>query len=131
MGSRFLISALAVGLGLTGTRVQAALMYATSGNDIARFDSGATGVVTSLPVTGLHPGESLISTDVRPANHVLYGVGSSGRVSTIRPNTGVATAVNTTSSFTANGTTFPVDFNPVPARIRVISNTGQNLRLNP
>src|SRR4051794_33895674 len=59
-------------LALATTRAQAVLMYATSGNDIARFDTGATGVVTSVPVTGLQTGESLVGIDVRPANQVLY-----------------------------------------------------------
>lgn len=107
------------------------LLYATSGNDLARFDSGATGVVTSVPVTGLQAGESLIGIDVRPANQVVYGVGSSSRLYTINPLTGVATQVGTAGAFALSGTSFAVDFNPVPDRIRVISNTGQNLRLNP
>lgn len=109
----------------------AILLYATSGNDLARFDSGATGVVTSVPVTGLQAGESLVGIDVRPANQLLYAVGSSSRLYTINPLTGVATQVGSAGAFTLNGTSFAVDFNPVPDRIRVISNTGQNLRLNP
>jgi len=113
------------------TRAQAVLLYASSGNDIARFDSGATGVVTSVPVTGLQAGESLVGIDVRPANQVLYGVGSSSRLYTINPLTGVATQVGTAGAFTLNGTAFAVDFNPVADRVRVISNTGQNLRINP
>jgi hypothetical protein len=118
-------------LALATTRAQAVLIYATSGNDIARFDSGATGVVTSVPVTGLQAGESLVGIDVRPANQVLYGVGSSSRLYTINPLTGAATQVGTAGAFTLNGTAFAVDFNPVPDRLRVISNTGQNLRINP
>src|SRR4051794_31180437 len=109
----------------------AVLLYATSGNDIARFDSGATGVVTSVPVTGLQTGESLVGIDVRPANQVLYGVGSSSRMYTINPLTGAATVVGTAGQFTLNGTSFAMDFNPMVDRIRVISNTGQNMRLNP
>ena len=37
-------------------RMMLALVVATSGNDLARFDTGATGVVTSVPVTGLQGG---------------------------------------------------------------------------
>ena len=36
-----------------------------------------------------------------------------------------------TGSFTLSGTDFGFDFNPTVDRIRVVSNTGQNLRLNP
>ena len=110
---------------------RAVLLYATSGNDLARFDSGATGVVTSVPVSGLQGGETLVGIDVRPANQLLYGLGSSSRLYTINPLTGVATQVGAAGAFTLNGTSFGVDFNPVPDRLRVISNTGQNLRLDP
>jgi hypothetical protein len=34
-------------------------------------------------------------------------------------------------SIPLSGTSFGFDFNPVPDRIRIISNTGQNLRVNP
>ena len=131
MRNRILCALIAGSIGLTAGRVHAALLYATSGNDIARFDTGATGVVTSVPVTGLQTGESLVGIDVRPANQVLYGVGSTGRLYTLNPLTGAASAVNPTPQATLNGTSFAVDFNPVADRLRVISNTAQNLRLNP
>src|SRR4051794_36428391 len=131
-GKKLFVAAAAAGvLGLAALPAHAVLLYATSGNDIARFDSGATGVVTSVPVTGLQAGESLVGIDVRPANQVLYGIGSSSRLYTINPLTGAATQVGTAGAFTLSGTSFAVDFNPVPDRIRVISNTGQNLRLVP
>src|SRR2546430_12647595 len=80
-------------LALASTRAQAVLIYATSGNDIARFDSGATGVVTSVPVTGLQAGESLVGIDTRPATQTLYGGGRSGPLYTINPPTPAATPV--------------------------------------
>jgi hypothetical protein len=107
------------------------LLYATSGTDIARFLSGGPSVVTSVPVTGLQAGETLIGLDVRPANGQLYGIGSTGRLYTLNPTTGAATAVVVGTTFTLNGTSFAMDFNPVADRIRLISNTGQNLRINP
>src|SRR5947208_2467895 len=99
-------------IGLAAERAHAVLLYGTSGNDLARFDSGATGVVTSVPVTGLQAGESLVGVDVRPANQLLYGVGSSSRLYTINPLTGVATQVGGAGAFTLSGTSFGVDFNP-------------------
>src|SRR6478752_6741002 len=89
--SLFVVTAIAV----VSSRAHAVLLYATSGNDIARFDSGATGVVTSVPVTGLQGGETLVGIDVRPANQLLYGVGSSSRLYTINPLTGAAAQVGT------------------------------------
>jgi hypothetical protein len=132
--SRLYFAPLSAAAGLSlfaSVPARAVPLYATSGNDIATFDSGATGVVTSVPVLGLQAGESLIGIDVRPATQVLHGVGSSGRLYTLNPLTGVATQVGTSGQFTLNGTAFAVDFNPVADRLRVISNTGQNLRLNP
>lgn len=125
-------TAAAVAVMFAGRQAQATLMYATSGNDLATFDSGATGVVSSVPVLGLQTGESLVGIDVRPSDQFLYGVGSSSRLYRLSPQTGVATQVTGGSTpFTLNGTAFAFDFNPVPDRIRVISNTGQNIRINP
>jgi len=126
-----LAAASALGILSLARPAHAVLLYATSGADIATFDSGATGVVSSVPVTGLQTGETLVGIDTRPANEVLYGIGSSSRLYTINPVTGLATAIGTPGLFTISGTSFAMDFNPVPDRIRLISNTGQNLRINP
>jgi len=118
---------------LLGTQrsADAVLLYATSGNDIASFDSGATGVVTSVPVTGLQTGESLVGIDTRPANELLYAIGSTSRLYTVNPLTGAAAQVGAPGAFTISGTSFAMDFNPVVDLIRLISNTGQNIRINP
>jgi len=106
-------------------------MYATNGSSITRFDSTALGTTTTVPVIGLQAGETLVDIDLRPANGVLYGVGSSSRLYTLNPLTGAATQVGTAGAFTLNGTAFGTDFNPIADRIRQVSNTEQNLRLNP
>lgn len=130
--TRRLVVALFAAVSLCLTRpVQAVPLYATSGTDLARFDSTLPAVVASVPVTGLQLGETLVGLDLRPATQTLYGIGSSSRVYTINPLTGVATQVGISGQFTLNGTSFGVDFNPSVDRIRVISNTGQSLRLNP
>ncbi len=55
---------------------------------------------------------------------------------TINTDTGLASLItalrpDTGSTFTnLDGTSFAVDFNPTADRLRVISNTGQNLRIN-
>src|SRR5207249_1823786 len=101
------------------------LAVASSGSGLAQFDTGATGVVTSVPITGLQAGETIVGLDVRPATQQIYGVGSTSRLYTLDPLTGAATQVGTAGAFTLNGTAFGVDFNPVPDRIRVVSNTEQ------
>lgn len=86
----------------------------------------------SKTVAGLQSGESILGIDFRPVNGQLYALGSSSRIYTINLGTGAATAVNTSPFSTLlSGTDFGFDFNPIVDRIRVVSNTGQNLRLNP
>jgi len=95
---------------------------------------------TELAITGLNDGEDLLGIDVRPANGLLYGIGSQNRVYVINTTTGLATlsatlladVADTTAPFTtvAAGTNFGVDFNPVPDRLRVVDATGNNLRIN-
>jgi hypothetical protein len=124
--------AVVVTLAAAGTApAQPELIYATNGTSISRFMSNSLGVVTSVPLVGLQAGETLVGIDLRPANQTLYGVGSTSRLYTINPLTGVAVQVGTAGAFTLNGTAFGTDFNPVPDRIRQVSNTEQNLRLNP
>jgi Domain of unknown function (DUF4394) len=118
-------------LGITAPAARAELLYATNGSSLTRFDSLSLGVTTTVPVTGLQAGETLVGIDVRPANQQLYGVGSTSRLYTLNPLTGAATAVGSAGAFTLNGTAFGTDFNPVPDRIRQVSNTEQSLRLNP
>src|SRR5688572_6055813 len=106
----------------------------TASNQLFSFDSATPGSISSLvPVTGLVPGTSLVGIDFRPAvSGQLVGVGQTGAtgagaVYTINFLTGAATAVNTIPSLT--GTAFGVDFNPVPDALRIVSSTGQNLRI--
>ncbi|WP_241330388.1 DUF4394 domain-containing protein [Chryseobacterium arthrosphaerae] len=86
----------------------------------------------SKTVAGLQSGENILGIDFRPVNGQLYALGSSSRVYTINLGTGTATAVGSAPFSTLlSGTDFGFDFNPTVDRIRVVSNTGQNLRLNP
>jgi Ca2+-binding RTX toxin-like protein len=113
---------------------QATFAYGlTAGNGLVLFNVATPGtILRSVAITGLQPGETIVGIDVRPATGQLYGVGSTSRVYVIDPVTGAATAVGAGPfSPTLSGTAFGVDFNPVVDRIRVVSNTGQNLRLNP
>jgi hypothetical protein len=110
---------------------QPELVYATNGSSITRFMSNSLGTTTTVPLTGLQSGETLVGIDLRPSSQTLYGVGSTSRVYTINPLTGAAVQVGTAGAFTLNGTAFGTDFNPLVDRVRQVSNTEQNLRLNP
>lgn len=133
-------------LTVLATRAYAAPIFAVdTSNTLLRFDSATPGTVTgSTPITGLGAGETIIGIDGRPANGLLYvltrNASNVGRLYTLNRATAVATLVatltadpaDTTAPFTAlNGTRFGVDFNPVPDRLRVVSDTDQNLRINP
>jgi hypothetical protein len=112
----------------------------TASNKLLSFDRATPGTIrTTATVTGLQAGENLVGIDYRPADGLLYGVGSSGRIYILNGTTGAATvkstlaadATDTTAPFTAlAGTEFGVDFNPVADRLRIVSNTGQSLRIN-
>jgi hypothetical protein len=126
-------------------------------NLLISFDSATPGTISTIgPVTGLTAGDTLVGIDRRPQalggaipgpnNGRIYGVGvnpatGAARIYTLNESTGAATLVSTfaadpadtTAPFpfaTVAGTSFGVDFNPVPDRLRVVGNTGQNLRLN-
>jgi len=126
----FFVLVAAVGVAcLCPANAQAILLYASSGNDLARFDSGATGVVSSVQVTGLQSGETIIGLDSRPATGEVYALGSTGRLYTVNPLTGTTTLAG--GPLALNGSQFGADFNPVTDILRVMGNTGQNVRLNP
>jgi hypothetical protein len=90
------------------------------------------------PIVGLASGETLVGIDYRPGNGVLYGMGNLGGVYTLVEGsgqvnatlTGTLTDVLSGMPVALSGTSFGVDFNPVPDRLRVVSDTGQNLRIN-
>lgn len=92
---------------------------------------GALAVGPATSITGLQPGESLLGIDFRPATGQLYGLGAQNRLYTIDPVTGVATQAGAVLTTALQGAQFGFDFNPVVDRIRVVSDTAQNLRLHP
>lgn len=111
----------------------------TDQNSLIAFNRDNTSAVTVGTITGLASGESLVGIDFRATtatqngqslNGTLYGVSNSNRLYTINTNTGQATQVGSgTFSPGLDGTSFGIDFNPAPDRLRVVSNTDQNLRL--
>lgn len=80
-------------------------------------------------VDGLKGDSKLIGIDYRVQNGKLYGVGDRGGIYTIREIGAKATKVSQLS-VALQGNSFGVDFNPTANRLRVISDTGQNLRHN-
>ena len=85
----------------------------------------------SKAITGLQAGENILGIDFRPLNGQLYALGSSSWIYTLNLGTGAATAVGSQLPTLLVGSDFGFDFNPTVDRIRVVSDLGQNLRLNP
>ena len=110
-----------------------AVAYAITGGTNLQILDPTTGTISfTKAVTGLQAGETLLGIDMRPATGQLFALGSSSRLYSINIGTGAATLTGA-GAFTPalSGTDFGFDFNPTVDRIRIISNTGQNLRINP
>lgn len=100
---------------------------------IVTFDSTNLGVTTSSGAIAGLGGDTLTGLDLRPATRGLFSVGTSGTVYSITKDAVgrgyTATSVGVATTPTGSG--FGLDFNPTVDRIRLISDTDQNLRINP
>lgn len=108
----------------------------TNPQQLLTFDSAEPSTITSTQtITGfVEFGEFIRGIDVRPVNGHLYGLSNRSRLYTINTATGEVTFVATLSTTLVGGDSplgFGIDFNPVPDRLRVITDSGQNLRVNP
>lgn len=104
----------------------------TAGNSLLIFNPNQPLAVITKSITGLQSGETILGIDMRPATGQLYALGSTSRLYAINMSSGAAAAIAATPFTPAlSGTSFAFDFNPTVDRIRLISNTGQNLRLHP
>ncbi|WP_041779420.1 DUF4394 domain-containing protein [Belliella baltica] len=104
-----------------------------SGNRIAKYDARELNAsMEVMSITGLSSGDKIVSIDYRPATGQLYALGASSRLYIINENNGEATALGETSFSPAiSGDNASIDFNPTVDRIRLVTATGQNLRLHP
>jgi hypothetical protein len=112
--------------------VQNRIFGVTTANNLVRFDPAAPGtLLTTVAITGLQVGEQIVGIDFRPSDGQLYALTDGDRIYILALATGVATQVGVNASFDVTGAAFGFDFNPVPDRIRSVSDAAQNLRLNP
>ena len=129
---------LVAALGALASSAQAVNVFGLTDRDqLVTFDSMSPNTLTnSVFISGLASNESLVGIDIRPVDNQIYAVGSFGNVYTVNRTSGAATYVSTLfDSATMNavslmGTEFGIDFNPVADRLRVVSNSGMNLRIN-
>ncbi len=128
------LACVAAALGFSLATAKAEFVYAIDSRAVlSTFDTDRPAAVQSMVVVrGLQPGEQIIGLDFRPANKRLYGLGSYSRLYVIDPATGFATQIGDAPlTTTLDGSRFGFSFNPTVDRIRVTSDTGQNLRLHP
>ncbi|MBA3394582.1 MAG: DUF4394 domain-containing protein [Deltaproteobacteria bacterium] len=105
----------------------------TTGTKLVSFNRTAPGkLCTSAAITGIGAGDSPVGIDFRPSTgvlHVLTNNAGAGKLYTVDPASGIASSPVTLSVALA-GTDFGVDFNPTgPVALRIVSDTGQNLRV--
>lgn len=105
----------------------------TASGQLSKYNAMNVGTALStVSISGLQAGENILAIDFRPSTGELYGVGSTSRLYIINTSTGAARGVGA-DAFTPSisGSVVGFDFNPTVDRIRLITGTGQNLRLNP
>ena len=115
------------------TGLREAVVAVTSAHELITFHAGQPGrILERRPVTGLPAGDRLVGIDFRVAKGVLYALSQAGRLYTLDIPTGALRPVGAApAALPVVGSVFGFDFNPAADRIRVVSNTGQNLRLHP
>ena len=107
------------------------LIALRGGNELVRFFSARPGTILSTTtVRGLQPGETLVGIDLRQSNGTVYGVGSTSRIYIVDTMSGVGTPVGPPFAPLLSGTKFGVDVNLQEDYLRVVSDTGQTLRIN-
>jgi hypothetical protein len=116
------------------------VFYALTNNNTIyelNVQNPGTPIRTLTIQAGLDPNEKLLSIDFRPATGQLYAVGNKNHIYTINlradMNPGRATLINPVpfNPGISGPEVVGFDFNPTVDRIRLVSNTAQNLRLHP
>lgn len=109
----------------------ATLVGVTSSGQLATFDSNNPDtIISTVPINGLQPGEVILASDIRPSTGQLYLLGSSHRLYTMDTG-GVEASIVGSFLVPISGTGVGMDFNPVTDQLRVVTEFGENIRLNP
>jgi hypothetical protein len=137
-----------IGIALQQPAATPLVALSADGAQLSRFLSTSPGTATTVNIAGVTVGDTLVGIDYRPQTGQLYGLGVAdaldvGTLYVLDPQTGAATVVGTpgmVAFFDATGALvdlpppsagYGFDFNPTVDRIRVVTGTGLNLRLNP
>jgi hypothetical protein len=129
--ARNLLLASALGFGAIGSASALTVVGATSSNQLIIFNDAATpSIALRARLTGFTAGDTVLaSIDYRVQDGALYGLGNAGGIYRIDEVTGVMTYLHSLQ-VPLEGSRFTADFNPAADRLRIVSDTGQNLRHN-
>ncbi|HEY0684090.1 MAG TPA: DUF4394 domain-containing protein [Steroidobacter sp.] len=136
-----------IGIALQQPAATPLFALSADGTQLMRFLSTALNSPATVTISGITAGETLVGIDFRPQTGQLYSFGvnataDNGTIYIIDPQSGAASAVGTAGSIafvTATGAVvdlppvsagYGFDFNPTVDRIRIVTGTGLNFRLN-
>lgn len=112
------------------TKAGSAIGLSADGKSLSAFSLALPALALPLGrISGLSGDSRLVGIDYRVQDNTVYGVGNNGGIYTFGLRKTKATKVSQLTVPLA-GMHFGVDFNPAADRLRVISDTGQNLRHN-
>ena len=129
------------------TNAGATVQGLSANNQLVSFSPLTPSMTTTKAITGLLANEIIVGIDYRlrtdadkaDKSGLLYGLSNLGNLYVINSETAaasgrlalVADSTDMTTPFAGLvGTGFAVDFNPAADKLRVLSNTGQSLRIN-
>jgi hypothetical protein len=118
---------------ISGLPVNTALIGLSTNNELVNLMSGPPVVdLGVIPITGLRVEEFILAIDTRPKTGELYGVSNQDAIYKIDKTTGAALLVSQSPLTPAPGGDYVAfDFSPAEDLIRLITNTGQNMRISP
>jgi hypothetical protein len=110
-----------------GTASAATLLALSADGQLFKIDSASLAITASMTANSPSP---LRGIDVRPANGMLYGLGSDNQLYTLDLATGAASKVASLDKQLPGSGPAVIDFNPVADKLRMLAADGTNFRVN-
>jgi hypothetical protein len=137
----WLALSLAIYLALSTENARAEIVYGITASEtpsLVFFDSATPGALSTVgPISGIVAGQNLRGIDFRPFDGQLYALSNAistnaTQLYTVDLNTAALTPVGSGLTLTGNTSArISLDFNPVVDRLRVVTGSTQNYRVNP
>jgi hypothetical protein len=109
------------------------LLVVTEGLELVRIQASQPGrALERKRLLGFAPDDQVAGISFRVARGMLYALTTSGRLYSVETSSGIVSPVGRSPAvLPLEGKSFGMAFNPLTDRIRVVSSTGQNLRMHP